>query len=876
MKRASRRWSYFKIKYFFIAIIIFWAINILFFQRAPGAAVQEINETFEQIMAIGITSTLRPDAQERRDAVRATWLRLVSNNKIKGVFVIGKPDCLLNKEECSVSTQSLLKSLEEEMNEYKDILFIDSTDSYSGLAKKTFAFHCWAYDHFPNLMYSMKTDDDIFVRIDTIVKELKDMPKTALYWGFTWKKAPKVDLKTHKNYEANYEPPEYPSFNSGVGNILSADLVKYIANNRNLLRPLSNEDVTIGTWLSTLNVHTTHDTRFQAHPAMCFEEMITKHPVKPPEMKMFYDRVINRVKLCTEVESYACPYGRVCTEGQSDWAQGLACDENGCEPHARREASSPADALRAQQLLASSSIFCSLPSSRDPRHPPPVASPFLPGNLVGNPGFDDANELGLYMWEKFYEGYTVDSDASSARAESKLKQKSSRLRLQSYDANDNNAYGVTQMIRIGQKLATPLMLMGWAKCEGRQQGNEALPQDVSIFMHVTFEDDTRDLQVTLEIAESSEWQFYSKLYFPVKAVKELSVSLILSRNKGTVWFDDVQLLSLESTESLCAATYVTRSLPEITLPTQVVFEGDKLTSISNNPLSCNANGPKFILVWTTNEDTFKLQHFRVVESIFFHHPDACIRIFTNTLNFNFFSTLAFSGYDTRVVRYDLRQIATKMPGEEWLNNIDKWKASPHFYAHSSDYLRFMLLYKFGGIYSDFDSIMVQPLPLPTLSSNFIGVEWCEAEGLQWCIDIDNSKFAIPKKLPKNPPPTTTFSFSIGLMGFDLGSSFVKEILERFVTDYTPTRWGCGTVLASMAYKQNPQNANVNIIPPHGFYPIGYQDIPKYFSENDIKLWNEIKENSYALHLFGKVSGKEEVSQGSLVQKALSEFAISNV
>ena len=38
---------------------------------------------------------------------------------------------------------------------------IDSTDSYAGLARKTFAFHCWAQDHFPNLEYSMKTDDDI-------------------------------------------------------------------------------------------------------------------------------------------------------------------------------------------------------------------------------------------------------------------------------------------------------------------------------------------------------------------------------------------------------------------------------------------------------------------------------------------------------------------------------------------------------------------------------------------------------------------------------------------------------------------------------------------------------------------------------------------
>ena len=44
---------------------------------------------------------------------------------------------------------------------HEDILVVDSSDSYLGLARKTFAFHCWAHDHFPNLEYSMKTDDDV-------------------------------------------------------------------------------------------------------------------------------------------------------------------------------------------------------------------------------------------------------------------------------------------------------------------------------------------------------------------------------------------------------------------------------------------------------------------------------------------------------------------------------------------------------------------------------------------------------------------------------------------------------------------------------------------------------------------------------------------
>jgi hypothetical protein len=97
----------------------------------------------------------------------------------------------------------------------------------------------------------------------------------------------------------------------------------------------------------------------------------------------------------------------------------------------------------------------------------------------------------------------------------------------------------------------------------------------------------------------------------------------------------------------------------------------------------------------------------------------------------------------------------------------------------------------------------------------------------------------------------------------------------FETDYSQTRWGCGTVLASMAYKEARSKSQLRIAPPHAFYPLGYQDIPKYFAEDDKDLWDALKEDSYALHLFGKVTRKEKVIHGSLVHNALSEFALSN-
>jgi Alpha 1,4-glycosyltransferase conserved region len=80
----------------------------------------------------------------------------------------------------------------------------------------------------------------------------------------------------------------------------------------------------------------------------------------------------------------------------------------------------------------------------------------------------------------------------------------------------------------------------------------------------------------------------------------------------------------------------------------------------------------------------------------------------------------------------------------------------------------------------------------------------------------------------------------------------------------------------MAYKQSHPNAyKVNLVPPHAFYPIGYQDITKFFTEDELPFWGEIKRHSYAVHLFGKMSSKLKIEPASLVHRAVTEYALSN-
>lgn len=59
------------------------------------------------------------------------------------------------------------------------------------------------------------------------------------------------------------------------------------------------------------------------------------------------------------------------------------------------------------------------------------------------------------------------------------------------------------------------------------------------------------------------------------------------------------------------------------------------------------------------------------------------------------------------------------PGQDWIKS-DRLFLSNHLDIHLSEYLRFLTLYKFGGIHMDLDMIVLGNLD--HLPSNFVGAE----------------------------------------------------------------------------------------------------------------------------------------------------------
>ncbi|KAE8100022.1 hypothetical protein FH972_017957 [Carpinus fangiana] len=191
---------------------------------------------------------------DRRAALRSTWfpsdpdglLRLEQATGLAFRFVIG-----LSKN------AKKMAEFHEEVEKYKDFMLIDVVEEYSKLPYKSLAFFKAAFELF-EADYYVKADDDIYLRPDRLSTLLaKERTHSMTYIG-CMKKGPVITDPKNKWYEKSGHliGNEYFLHAYGPIYVLSAEVVASLAAARNKsLRILSNEDVTIGSWMLAMNVH---------------------------------------------------------------------------------------------------------------------------------------------------------------------------------------------------------------------------------------------------------------------------------------------------------------------------------------------------------------------------------------------------------------------------------------------------------------------------------------------------------------------------------------------------------------------------------------------------------------------------------------------
>ena len=204
------------------------------------------------LMVVLILSSVH--GRERRDAIRETWM--------EGYKDLEHPVLI----KFSIGTLGLspsdLDSLNSEQLAFNDLLLLPNLqESYSNLTRKVL-YSFVNLDQSYDFSYLMKCDDDTFIVLKTIMKELSERTsQRSLYWGF-------FDGRAHVKKAGKWSEKEwflcdrYLPYALGGGYILSHDLASRISLAADGLQLYNSEDVSVGVWLSPYEAERRHDVRF--------------------------------------------------------------------------------------------------------------------------------------------------------------------------------------------------------------------------------------------------------------------------------------------------------------------------------------------------------------------------------------------------------------------------------------------------------------------------------------------------------------------------------------------------------------------------------------------------------------------------------------
>ncbi|MBN3299610.1 B3GT2 galactosyltransferase, partial [Amia calva] len=202
-----------------------------------------------------------PDNHGVRDIIRKTWGNesLVPGVNILRIFYVG-----LSSGQQAPHIQG---KLERESREHRDIIQKDFVDSYRNLTIKTMMMLDWLVSYCPTASYAMKIDTDSFLNVDKLVNGLLDPRAVRVKQDYITGVVIEGGRVRRDKSSKWYVPKEvypystYPLYVSGIGYVLSVDLVKKILNKSQSVKPFFLEDVYVGMCLEALKIKPSYPPR---------------------------------------------------------------------------------------------------------------------------------------------------------------------------------------------------------------------------------------------------------------------------------------------------------------------------------------------------------------------------------------------------------------------------------------------------------------------------------------------------------------------------------------------------------------------------------------------------------------------------------------
>ena len=290
----------------------------------------------------------------------------------------------------------------------------------------------------------------------------------------------------------------------------------------------------------------------------------------------------------------------------------------------------------------------------------------------------------------------------------------------------------------------------------------------------------------------------------------------------------------------------------------------------------------FHFIHTTDHTTFRPQNVRVIESVFYHHPNA--KVILHFIDRNMMTLRPLlrirdeAGYNLQLKEHHLEnliQTAIDMPNSaineeaarSWMSKIEIYRKEKYWYAQYSDGLRLLFLYTQGGVYMDTDVIVVKPLDQ---LHNVAG-------------------FASNAKLVNN-----------AVLIFDKGNSFLGDCINEYFSTFKTEVWDFnGPQLLTRVQKREPYSScqdraakriadatsssmsigykncladapevcSVEILEEAAFSPIRWNEIGKICFKAELnassvaskvnasKVKEDIEKSSYVVHAYNKISSE---------------------
>ncbi|KAF9169152.1 hypothetical protein BGX21_006058 [Mortierella sp. AD011] len=276
-----------------------------------------------QVLII-ILSSWAPKAFQRRQEIRETILKLAPPYTSKFAYTY---KFVLGEAPSSHARNAMGTKITEEIRKYDDILLLPVPDR-DNRGYKVFKALEWSNNF--KFDFLCKTDDDVFVRWDTVSSELIAQGPSRYYWkGLAFRNmelTPNPDIKVAKADEA---PGIFPPFVANTFYVLSRDIVTLLTYPGPRIFT-KNEDQNIGIWLHAFNIKPVHDRRIQQWD-VCENDMIAKRfgdSFKPLEsMQDMFRNVIEKKPLCSGFRQDRCAPCYSCHGRGSHWKdRGLDCD----------------------------------------------------------------------------------------------------------------------------------------------------------------------------------------------------------------------------------------------------------------------------------------------------------------------------------------------------------------------------------------------------------------------------------------------------------------------------------------------------------------------------------------------------------------------